>query len=106
MRALATNNATRIQALPDVPTLGELGYKNSEAPLWHGLVAPAGLPVEIQQKIAADLQAVLAMPDLKANMGALGLDPTWVGTDDFIKRVKSESEKTGPLVKDLGIKLN
>ncbi|MCD0501763.1 Bug family tripartite tricarboxylate transporter substrate binding protein [Bordetella petrii] len=106
LRALATNSPRRIASLPDVPTLGELGFKSSEAPLWHALVAPAGLPVQIQKKIASDLQAVLAMPDLKARMGELGLDPTWVGTDDFVALIARESAQMRPLVKALGIKLN
>lgn len=106
LRALATNSVQRIASLPDVPTLGELGFKNSTAPMWHALMAPAGLPKAIQEKIAADLQAVLASPELKARMGELGLDATWIGTDDFIKLVAAESAQMGPLVKELGIKLN
>src|SRR3546814_8058937 len=52
LRALATNNPQRIPSLPNVPTMGELGFKNSAAPMWHALVAPAGLPKAIQEKIA------------------------------------------------------
>jgi tripartite-type tricarboxylate transporter receptor subunit TctC len=106
LRPLATNSVRRISALPDVPTLTELGYKNSEAPMWHGLMAPAGLPADIQKKIAADVQAVLAMPDLREKMATLGLEAMYSGPDDFTKLIKSESANMGPLVKDLGIKMD
>jgi tripartite-type tricarboxylate transporter receptor subunit TctC len=106
LRPLATNSLKRISALPDVPTLTELGFKNSEAPMWHGLMGPAGLPADIQKKIATDLQAVLAMPDLRERMAGLGLEANWVGSDDFVKLIKTESANLGPLVKDLGIKLD
>jgi len=106
LRALATNSPKRISALPDVPTFIELGYKNSDAPMWHGLMAPAGLPADIQKKIAADLQVVLAMPDLRERMAGLGLEPAWAGPEDFVKLIQSESANMGPLVKDLGIKMD
>ncbi|MET0541085.1 MAG: tripartite tricarboxylate transporter substrate binding protein [Variovorax sp.] len=106
LRTLATNSARRIALLPDVPTLAEIGLKNSETPVWHGVVAPAGLPADIQKKISADLQTVLAMPDLKERMASLGLEPMWMGTDDFKALIKSESAYMGPLAKDLGIKMD
>lgn len=106
LRVLATNSPRRIAALPEVPTLGELGLKQSEAPVWHALLAPAGLPAEIQKRIAADLQQVLALPELRERMATLGLEPTWAGADDYLKLVKAESAYMGPLVKDLGIRMD
>lgn len=105
LRALATNSPQRISLLPDVPALSEFGLKNSDAPLWHAVVGPAGMPPAIKAKIAADLQVVLAMPDVKERFAGLGLEPTWIGGDDFVKLIKSESAAMGPLVKELGIKM-
>lgn len=105
LRPLATNSARRISSLPDVPTLSELGLKNSEAPIWHALVAPAGLPAAIQKKIADDLKAVLALPELREKMATLGLEATWVGPEGLVKLIKTESANMGPLVKDLGIRM-
>jgi tripartite-type tricarboxylate transporter receptor subunit TctC len=73
--------------------------------MWHGVMAPAGLPPQIQKKIAADLKDVLAMPDLREKMLALGLEPAWAGPEDFVKLIKTESATMGPLVKDLGIRM-
>lgn len=106
LRALATNSPTRISLLPDVPALAEFGLKNSEAPIWHALVAPAGLPADIRNKIARDVQTVLAMPDIKERMATLGLEPTWMPADDFVRLIRSESATMGSIVKDLGIKLD
>lgn len=105
LRPLATNSTRRLASLPDVPTLTELGLKNSEAPMWHGLMAPAGLNADIQKKIAADLQVVLAMPDLREKMSSLGLEPAFAGPDDFVKLIRTESANLGPLVRDLGIRM-
>lgn len=106
LRALATNSPKRISLLPEVPSLVELGLNNSEAPVWHALVAPAGLPNDIKLKIAKDVQAVLAMPDVKERLASLGMEPAWMGPDEFVKLIKSESAVMGPLVKDLGIKMD
>lgn len=105
LRALATSNSKRIASMPEVPTLAELGFKNSETPLWHAVLAPAGLPPKIQKKIAADLQAVLALPDLKERLGALGLEPWWQNADELTRLIKSESAYMGPLAKELGLKV-
>lgn len=73
--------------------------------MWHALMGPAGLPAPIRQKISDDLKEVLGMPDLRDKMGALGLEANWIGADDFVKLIKSESANMGPLVKDLGIRM-
>jgi tripartite-type tricarboxylate transporter receptor subunit TctC len=106
VRALATNSAKRISLLPDVPALSEFGLKNSDAPLWHAVVGPAGMPPAIRAKIAQDIQAVLAMPDVKERMGALGLEPYFLGGDDFVALIRSESAAMGPIIKELGIRMD
>lgn len=106
LRALATNSPKRISLLPDVPALSEFGLNNSEAPLWHALVAPAGLSPAIRDKIAKDVQAVLVMPDIKERMAGLGLEPSWMDAEAFVKLIQAESASMGPLVKDLGIRMD
>jgi len=105
VRILATNSPQRPASLPDVPTLAEFGLRNSEAGLWHGVVAPVGLPRDIKQKIEADLRDVLALPDVKERMASLGLEPMWGTSEQFIKLIDRESAAMGPLVKDLGLKM-
>lgn len=106
LRPLATNSPTRITTLPDVPTLTELGFKDAGGPLWHGLVAPAGLSSALQQKISADVKAVLAMPDLRARIQELGLEPNWLSKADFVAQIDRETAQMEPVIKELGIKLS
>jgi tripartite-type tricarboxylate transporter receptor subunit TctC len=105
LRALATNSPKRLTSLPDVPTLREIGLHNSESPMWHAVMAPAGLSPAIQKKIANDLREVLALPDLQQQMLELGLEPSWMGPDEFVELIKTESATLGPLVKELGIRM-
>lgn len=106
MHALATNNKRRIAALPEVPTLAELGYLNSEAGIWHAFVGPAKLPPDVRQRIQEDLRAVLEMPDVREKFAGLGLEPTWSSSEDLTKLVNAESSKLGPLIRDLGLKMD
>ena len=68
INALAVNTASRMPMLPDVPTMAELKIKHTEPQIWHAIVAPAGLPVELQNKINADIQTVLALPDVNTKL--------------------------------------
>ena len=106
VRILATNSPQRAASLPDIPALAEFGLRNSEAGLWHGLMAPVGLPKDIKQKIEADLRVVLALPDVKERMASLGLEPMWGTSEQFIKLIETESAAMGPLAKELGLKMD
>lgn len=106
VRILATNSPQRAGSLPDIPALAEFGLRNSEAGLWHGLMAPMGLPKNIKQKIEADLRVVLALPDVKERMTSLGLEPMWGTSEQFIKLIETESAAMGPLAKELGLKMD
>lgn len=106
MKGLAVNAAQRMPMVSDVPTLDELKLKNTAPPIWHGLVAPAGLPSTLQAKIYADVQAVLAMPEVHSRLvNDLGTEVIpGVGPQDLMKKVNAEIAVIGPLVKELGLK--
>jgi tripartite-type tricarboxylate transporter receptor subunit TctC len=72
MRALAVSGATRAAQLPDVPTFNELGVKFVDETSWYGLFAPKGTPKEIIAKVNADVERVLALPDVKEKAVTLG----------------------------------
>lgn len=105
LRALGVASPVRLAALPDVPTLSEAGFKNSGSPVWHGVMAPAGLPPALQEKISADLKAVLELPDLQARLQELGLQPSWLSKGDFVALIERDTAAMGPLIKELGIKV-
>lgn len=106
MRALAVSDPQRVSVLPDVPTLPELGLRNSDAPLWHAVVAPAGLPKDIQRKLQEDLRVVLAMPDIKQKFRDLGLEAASTTPEQLDSMIASETDKLGPLIKELGLKMD
>lgn len=105
MRALATNHSSRLPALPDTPTLAELGYKNSEAGMWLAFMAPAGLPTPLRNRIAEDIRQILAQDDVKEKFRGLGVEPTWEAGEQVTTRIQTETAKFGPLVKELGVKM-
>ena len=72
LRALAVSSPKRIPALPDLPTVAELGYKNFEADQWYGVVAPAGTPREIVMKLNQQINLALNSNELKKRLSTEG----------------------------------
>jgi tripartite-type tricarboxylate transporter receptor subunit TctC len=103
LRALAVTTATRSDALPDVPTVGEFvpGY---EASNWFGLGAPKATPAEIVEKLNKEINAALADPKMKARLADFGGTPLVGSPADFGKLIADETEKWGKVVKFVGIK--
>jgi tripartite-type tricarboxylate transporter receptor subunit TctC len=92
LRALAVTTATRLDALPDVPTVGEFvpGY---EASTWYGVGAPKNTPVEIIEMLNKEINAGLADARVKARLSDLGGTPFPCSSDDFGELIAAETEK-------------
>jgi len=104
VRMLATFGQERDPQFPDVPTPYELGYKDVVITGWSGLLAPAGTPKAIVEKIHAGMVRVLAMPELKEALLKLGTQAhTSASPDDFAQLIKTESEKYRPVIKAAGL---
>jgi tripartite-type tricarboxylate transporter receptor subunit TctC len=103
LRALAVTTATRSEALPDVPAVGEFvpGY---EASTWYGVAAPKNTPAEIVAKLNKEINAALADPRLKARLADLGAEPMSMTPAEFTKFVVAETEKWAKVVKFSGAK--
>jgi tripartite-type tricarboxylate transporter receptor subunit TctC len=103
LRPLAVTTAMRLEALPDVPTVGEFvpGY---EASGWQGIGAPRNTPAEIIDKLNKEINAGLADPKLKARIADLGGTPLLSSPTDFGKLLADETEKWGKVIKTAGIK--
>ena len=106
LRALAVGTSKRSPALPDVPTVAELGYPGFEAALWLGVLTPAGTPKPIIDRLNKELVAIVATPDFKAAMDKNGADATSNSPEQFANLIKNEVSKYGSIVKKLGIKLD
>jgi len=103
LRALAMTGATRSEALPNIPTVGEFvpGY---EAIGWYGLGAPRDTPAAIIDKLNNEINGVLADPIIKARLFALGAEPMPMTSAAFGKFMSDETDKWGKVIKFAGIK--
>ena len=103
LRALAVTTATRSEALPDIPTVGEFvpGY---EASVWFGLGAPTGTPAEIIDKLNQETNAALADPKIKTRMAESGGNALAGSPADFGKLIADETEKWGKVIRAANIK--
>jgi tripartite-type tricarboxylate transporter receptor subunit TctC len=105
LRALAVAAETRIEALPDVPTVAESGYEDSEADLWFGLVAPANTPKETVSQLAGWFTAAMQVPDVKAKLAVQGLYPVGTCGADFEAFLRKQYDKFGRVIRESNIKV-
>lgn len=105
-RPLAVGGKRRVSVLPDVPTMHEAGVPNYEASVWIGLTGPAGVPRDVVTKINADVAAVLQQPDVREKVIALGMEPVGGTPEAYIERIRTESARFQPLIKELGMTLD
>ena len=106
LRAIAVTTPKRFPLLPDVPAIAESGYPGFEALAWNGLVAPAGTPRPVIDKINAEVNAILKQPDVVQKMNAAGFDLIGGTPEDFAKLIAADTARWTPVVKRLGIVAN
>ena len=102
--AIAIASPHRSPQLPDLPTVAESGLAGFDVTSWYGLVARAGTPPEVLEKIRADVVEALASEDVKAKLVSLGLEPGGMSPADFERLIAAESRKWGDIVRRAGIK--
>ena len=107
VRPLAVGTQRRSPALPDVPTVAEQGYPGFEAALWLGIMAPAGTPKPVVDRLHKEIVAIVATPEFKAQMDANGAEPlSSASPEQFTTMLRGEADRYTKLVKGLGIKLD
>jgi tripartite-type tricarboxylate transporter receptor subunit TctC len=104
LRAYGVTTSYRIQALPDVPTIGEF-VKGYDAIGWYGLGAPARTPPEIIKKLSDAMNAAIAVPAVRDRFVQLGVEPMPLTPDGFKKHIAVEAEKWGKVIKARNIKI-
>ena len=103
-RALAVLGNTRALRLPDVPTTKEAGIDNLVVPIWYGILAPAGTPRAIVDKLNAEINKVTAMPEIKESIQKTGIEALSGGTpEQFSEFIKSEIAHWDKVIKDANI---
>lgn len=105
IKAIAVTSSTRAGALPNVLTVAEQGFPGYEASVWFGLVAPAGLPAEIVDKVNKALNAALADPAVAEAIRKLGYDPVPSTPQELSARIRDDLAKWGKVIKDSKIQL-
>jgi tripartite-type tricarboxylate transporter receptor subunit TctC len=106
MRALAVASKKRNPALPDVPTFDEVGLPGIYASSWYGLMAPAGTPRPIIDKLNAQANEVLQSPDMKRRMAEFGAEVGGGTPEEFGQFIVSEIKRYESIVRLSGAKLD
>jgi len=106
LKALAVTSATRSAAVPDLPTIAEAGVKGFEASSWFGLLAPAGTPADIVNRIQQETAKALQSPALKERLLSQGAIPSGNTPAEFTKFIAAETAKWAQVVKASGAKVD
>jgi len=106
LRALGVSTAKRIAALPDVPTIAEAGVPGYETTGWNGLVAPAGTPAPIIEKLNGAFVKVLRTPAVASYLSGQGADPDPGTAAEFAAYIKAEIAKWAKVVQDSGARVD
>jgi len=101
LRALASFGATRIKALPDVPTFKELGY-DAEYYLWVGLFAPKGTPADVVTKLSAAINQAAATESFKAAIANMGQEYAYLNAAEFAKFWDADAKRSDAAVQSIG----
>ena len=106
LKAMGTTGKTRSAVLPDVPTIAEAGVPGYEAGIWLGLMAPAGTPRPVLERLNAEVNKVINAPEVRETWGKQGAMPMGMPIDQFDKFLRAETVKWAAVVKATGMKVD
>jgi tripartite-type tricarboxylate transporter receptor subunit TctC len=106
IKALGLTSLKRAASAPDIPTVEESGVKGFEFVSWYGLWGPKNLPADVSAKLQADVANVLALPDMKLRLNALGFDPIGSNGERFATYIRDEMAKYEKIIRDAKIRVD
>lgn len=106
LRALAVGTSKRIAMMPELPTLSELGMPGFDVSLWMGLLAPAGTPPDVVDKLAHETSRVLADPAMREKLAVQGAVPAYRSPAEFSAFIADEVVRFGHVVNDIKLRVN
>jgi len=106
LKGLAVTGKQRLVALPQVPTFAEAGLPAYNVTSWNGLLAPAGTPKPIVNKISGDIAKVLAMPDIREKLASQGAEPAYVEPGEFASLIKEDIARYAKVIKEANIQMS
>ena len=104
LRAFAVTSRQRSPQIPELPTMEELGFPGFDATAWFGLMAPAGTPQPVLDRLYRETTKVMAMPDVRQKLESLGLQLVGNTPAEFSGLIAKETASWGKVIKDAGIK--
>ena len=104
VRGLAITGSTRHPSWPDLPTMAEAGLAGMDITIWFGLFVPAGTPTPIVQRLHQEVVRIIALPDIRERLAALGVDPSGMTPEDFTRRVAEDIGRWTKVAKEANIK--
>ena len=105
LRPLAVASLTRSPLLPEVPTMTEAGVPGFEAVGLAGILAPAGTPPAIVERLSKEIAAILRAPEVRSQLETMGLEVVASSPGEFAAYIDADSKKWGKIIKDAGIKV-
>jgi len=105
-RALAVTSPQRSPELPGVPTIAEAGYPAAEMTTWYGLFVTGGTPAPVVERLAAEFERILKLPDVQARLKGLGGEPGNITRAQFAEMNKAEYDRFGKLIKSANIRID
>ena len=106
LRALASTSAARFPQLPDVPTIAESGLPGYEASAWFGIVAPAGTPSAVVEKLNKNINEILNEPAISKQLADMGMTPMGGSSAQFTQRISDDMKKWAPIVRTANLVVN
>jgi tripartite-type tricarboxylate transporter receptor subunit TctC len=106
LRVLAAASAQRNRLLPEAPTFAELGHPKVQVSLWYGLLAPAGTPAAVVQRLNREVVKALEAAEVRERLQAQGAEPMPGSPEAFASFMREEMAKWAPVVKQAGVKLD
>jgi tripartite-type tricarboxylate transporter receptor subunit TctC len=104
LKALGVTSTKRSPLLPSTPTFAEQGVPQLDVSVWIGIAAPAGTPPAVVERLSAEFNKALALPDVKDKLAALGVDPVGGTSQAFTQFVRADFERWSKIIAKAGIK--
>ena len=105
LKAIAVSGKSRVNALPQTPTFAEAGLPGFDIVTWNGVVAPAGTPKAIVDKLSAEIGALLAMPSTRDKLASMGTAPLILTPEEFAAMIKSEIGMYAKVIKAANLRI-
>lgn len=104
LRSLAVMSRRRSQAVPDLPTIAEAGYPELDGDAWVGVLVPSGTPKEVVTLLHQEIVEIIALPEIRGRLLAIGLEPVGDSPEEFAAQMKVEMEKWAKVIRAANIK--